>query len=49
MAKKNEQLVLILLKTGLNNIFILKLMIVVNSIEQYCYTRFSLNNVVQYC
>jgi hypothetical protein len=22
---------------------------VVNNIEQYCYTRFRLNNIVQYC
>ena len=46
---KNEQVFLILLKTDLNNIFMLTLLIVVNSIEQCCYTRFSLSNVVQYC
>jgi hypothetical protein len=25
------------------------LFIAVNNIEQYCYTRFKLNNIVQYC
>jgi hypothetical protein len=38
-----------LLKTGLNNVFLPTLFIVVNNIEQYCYTRFRLNNIVQYC
>ena len=37
------------LKTGLNNVVLLTLFTVVNNVEQYCYTRFRLNNIVQYC
>jgi hypothetical protein len=37
------------MKTGLNNILQPTLFTVVNNIEQYCYTRFRLNSIVQYC
>ena len=40
---KNDQVVAILMKTGLNNVL---LPTVVNNIEQYCYTRFRLNNIL---
>jgi hypothetical protein len=46
---KNGQVVAILMKTGLNNALLPTLFTVVNNIEQYCYTRFRLNNIVQYC
>jgi hypothetical protein len=45
---KNDQVVAILVKTGLNNVVRPTLFTVVNNIEQYCYTRFRLNNIVQY-
>jgi hypothetical protein len=43
------QVAAILMKTGLNNALLPTLFTVVNNIEQYCYTRFRLNNIVQYC
>jgi hypothetical protein len=46
---KNDQVVAILMKTGLNNVVRPTLFTIVNNIEQYCYTRFRLNNIVQYC
>ena len=47
---KNHQLFAILLKTGLNNVVLPTLLIVVNNIVQHCcHTRFRLNNIVQYC
>jgi hypothetical protein len=46
---KNDQVVAILMKTGLNNVVRPTLFTVVNNVEQYCYTRFKLNNIVQYC
>jgi hypothetical protein len=46
---KNAQVDAILMKTGLNNVLLPTLFIAVNNIEQYCYTRFRLNNIVQYC
>jgi hypothetical protein len=36
------------MKTGLNNVLLPTLFTVVNNIEQYCYTPFRLNNIVQY-
>jgi hypothetical protein len=42
---KNDQVFAILMKTGLNNVLLPTLFTVVNNIEQYCYTRFSVNNV----
>jgi hypothetical protein len=48
-TRKNAQVVAILMKTGLNSASLPTLFTVVNNIEQYCYTRFRLNNVVQYC
>jgi hypothetical protein len=48
-TRKNAQVDAILMKTGLNNVLLPTLFIVVNNIEQYCYTRFRLNNIVQYC
>jgi hypothetical protein len=45
---KNDQVVAILMKTGLNNALLPTLFTVVNNIEQYCYTRLRLNNIVQY-
>ena len=48
-TRKNAQVVAILMKTGLNNALLPTLFIVVNNIEQYCYTRFRLNNIVQHC
>ena len=48
-TRKNAQGVAILMKTGLNNVLLPTLFIAVNNIEQYCYTRFRLNNIVQYC
>jgi hypothetical protein len=48
-TRKNAQVVAVLMKTGLNNVLLPKLFTVVNNIEQYCYTRFRLNNTVQYC
>jgi hypothetical protein len=47
--RKNAQVDAILMKTGLNNVLLPTLFIAVNNIEQYCYTRFRLNNIVQYC
>jgi hypothetical protein len=44
-----RKIVAILMKTGLNNTLLPTLFIVVNNIEQHCYTRFRLNNIVQYC
>ena len=44
---KNDQVVAILMKTGFNNVVRPTLFTVVNNIEQYCYTRFRLNNIVQ--
>jgi hypothetical protein len=46
---KHYQVVAILMKTGLNHVVRPTLFTVVNNIEQYCYTRFRLNNIVQYC
>jgi hypothetical protein len=46
---KNDQVAAILMKTGLINALLATLFTVVNSTEQYCYTRFRLNNIVQYC
>jgi hypothetical protein len=48
-TRKNAQVDAILTKTGLNNALLPTLFTVVNNIEQYCYTRFRLNNIVQYC
>jgi hypothetical protein len=50
-TRKNAQVDAILMKTGLNNVLLATLFIpvAVNNIEQYCYTRFRLNNIVQYC
>jgi hypothetical protein len=48
-TRKNAQVVAILMKTGLNNVLLPTLFTVVNNIEKYCYTRFGLNNIVQYC
>jgi hypothetical protein len=39
----------LMMKTGLNNALLPTLFTVVNNIEQYCYTQFRLNNIVQYC
>ncbi len=36
-------------KTGLNNFLLHTLFNVVDNIVQHCYTRFRLNNIVQYC
>jgi hypothetical protein len=47
--QKNAQVDAILMKTGLNNVLPPTLFIAVNNIEQYCYTRFRLNTIVQYC
>jgi hypothetical protein len=46
---KNAQVDAILMKTGLDNVLLPTLFIAVNNIEQYCYTRFRLDNIVQYC
>jgi hypothetical protein len=46
---KNDQVVAMLMKTRLNNALLPTLFTVVNNIEQYCYTRFRLNNIVRYC
>jgi hypothetical protein len=46
---KNDQIVAILMKTGLNSALLPTLFTVANNIEQCCYTRFMLNNIVQYC
>jgi hypothetical protein len=46
---KNDQVVAMLMKTGLNNVLLPTLFTAVNNIEQYCYTRFSINNIVQFC
>jgi hypothetical protein len=46
---KNDQVVAILMKTGLNNVSLPTLFTVVNNIEEYCYTRFRLNSIVQCC
>jgi hypothetical protein len=46
---KNDQVVAMLMKTGLNNALLPTLFTVVNNIEQYCYTRFRLNIIVRYC
>jgi hypothetical protein len=47
---KNDQVVAILMKTGLDNVLLPTFFTVVNNSEQYCYTRFRLNNIiVQYC
>jgi hypothetical protein len=43
---KNDQVVAMLMKTGLNNALLPTMFIAVNNIEQYCYTRFRLN---KYC
>jgi hypothetical protein len=48
-TRKNAQVDAILMKTGLTNVLLPTLFIAVNNIEQYCYTRFRLNNIVQYC
>ena len=48
-TRKNAQVVAILMKTGLNSALLPTLFTVVNNIEQYCHTRFRLNNIVQYC
>jgi hypothetical protein len=51
-TRKNPQVVAILMKTRLNNVLLPTLFTVVNNIEQYCYTRFRLNNIsniVHYC
>jgi hypothetical protein len=48
-TRKNAQVDALLMKTGLNNVLLPTLFTVVNNIEQYCYTRFRLNNTVQYC
>jgi hypothetical protein len=48
-TRKNAQVDAILMKTGLNNVLLPTLFKAVNNIEQYCYTRFRLNNFVQYC
>jgi hypothetical protein len=50
-AAKNDQVpvVAILTKTGLNNVVWPTLFTVADNIEQYCYTRFRINNIVQYC
>jgi hypothetical protein len=48
-TRKNAQVVAMLMKTGSNNVLLPTLFTVVNNIEQYCYTRFGLNNIVQYC
>jgi hypothetical protein len=34
---------------SMNNVLLPTLFTVVNNIEQYCYTRFRLNNIVQHC
>ena len=44
-SAKNDQVVAMLMKTGLNNVVRPTLFTVVNNIEQYCYTRFRLNNI----
>ena len=48
---KNDQVVAIFVKTGLNNVVQPTLFTVVNNVEQYCYTRDSgstiLFNIVQ--
>ena len=46
---KNDQVVTILMKTGLNNVVWPTLFTVANNVELYCYTRYRLNNIVQYC
>ena len=43
---KNDHVVAMLMKTGLNNVLLPTLFTVVNNIEQYCYTRVRLNNIV---
>jgi PHP family Zn ribbon phosphoesterase len=50
-AAKNDKVpvVAILMKTGLNNVVWPTLFTVSDNIEQYCYTRFRINNIVQYC
>ena len=48
-TRTNAQVDARLMKTGLNNALLPTLFTVVNNIEQYCYTRFRLNNIVQYC
>jgi hypothetical protein len=48
-TRKNAQVDAILMKTGLNNVLLPTLFIAVNNIEQHCYTRFRLNNIVEYC
>jgi hypothetical protein len=47
-TRKNAQVDAILMKTGLNNVLLPTLFIAVNNIQQYCYTRFRLNNIGQY-
>ena len=46
---KNYQPVAMLLRTRLNNVVLPTLFKVVDNIEQHCYTRFRLNNIVQGC
>ena len=46
---KNEQLVVILLKAGLNNVLQLRLLTVVSNIVQHCYTRLRFDSFVSYC
>ena len=48
-TRKNAQVDAILMKTGLNNVLLPTMFIAVNNIEQYCYTRFRLNNIVDKC
>ena len=48
-TRKDAQVDAILIKTGLNNVLLPTLFIAVNNIEQYCYTRFRLNNIVDKC
>ena len=44
---KNDQVDAILIWTGLNNVVLPTLFRLVINIEQYCYTRFSFNNIVE--
>ena len=48
-TRKNAQVVAILMTTGLNNVLLPTLFTVVNNIEQYCYTRTILFNIVDKC
>ena len=46
---ENEKLVATFLETGINNVLLLIMFIVVNNNVQHCDARLSLNSIVSYC